>query len=1572
MKTHSDHSTEHSKTASKNPGQQSSGSFFAPVIQPQLVVNSPGDKYEQEADAMATKVLRKEAPGKDEEKGMIQRLPLGPLPIHRKCTECEKEQIHRKEDHKEKEKPVMRKADGGFTTPPLFYNRLMQTKGSGQALPHTTLQKMNRAFGFDFSAVKIHTDSGAAVLSDEIGARAFTYGWDVYFANGQYSPESSSGEYLLAHELTHVTQQTGTVQRRANENAPAPVVVVTEPVAAPSQDTPTARNIQPGPATETASPPVISVAPAGPQGAVIAVEMHMPEPRLELSEREQGNISTVNRRAGRTVADQTTLPNPVESSDAARATVNEPAAETRGRSQEALLTDLKQQPPPSPEITELCNTIREVIRQKRPADEKSLVKANPEDSARVAQESLNGNVQADMNRVQQSYDRIQPGNAPTGRPQQVGQSLAAVPIAVPSDSPQAEMAVPERIPDQEISLDADASDSAARIQASGMNSETAQLVQVGPIADARNEQGNLESLAVTGRDQAMAQQQAAIAQSSAGMAELQQNALASLRASRRDTVTNNITQQGDMKKSEEETRADFSTCAECIFLEAQNAVNDILPKIPEEAMKMWNAEKTAISAKFSDRLAEVKHWIDNRHSGAWGKVLSIKDRVRGLPDWVKTSYDEAEKTFGDDICALIEKISAKVNTLIDNCETLISNAEEDVNGLFKGLGDNLPAWAIQEQARFAQRFAGMREQTSQTKRDFTRDLVSQAAQTVQEAREKIQELREAAKGLIGRIAGFVSDFINDPLRTIINGLLSLVGISKAAFWRLIDQIGQAIGEIAEHPVQFCRNLMSAIAEGFKLFFVTFPRHLLEGLFEWLFSKLRATGVEIPREFTLPSIFKFFMQLMGISWQKIRVIIGRVVGERNVAMVERVVEVVGTFMEQGIEGILEMIKGHFNPMELLDTIKQKAVDFVKEAIITAVAKKIALLFIPGGAIVEALRGIYHVLKWVFENAARIFTLLESIVGGLANIIAGNITGMASIIETALVRLIAPVIDFLADYLGFGNLPEHIASVVISFQARVESVIERVIGFLARQANSLLRTLGVGKVVDPKEAGATPVAGTLADEEVGHSIPFTVEGERHNLWVDTAGSGVEIMVRSIPMSVGAKLAEWTGRVGELPEAQQGPTRNLLTTARQQYASTKREGTKAEQEIAQARQEHTQQALAEAEQADRKVETAEQALKNILIDLFKIFGKEPIELKHIKKEFETDSSGRHSLFFEEVGGKPVLMIASEKRSFATFVNQPFDSDDPKKVQAKNTLLQFIHQLNGLEAEKEVDTEQKIEQKLNDIATHTQALYKVRFSSEPAFESTTGGFGVAATMGYLSKVPPLSTSGSPPTSSNTPEYDKLNHRRSGGGSYYVKGHLLSEKLHGPGRWENLTPLSRSANADHVNMVESRLKSRTAAGEVFFYRVQAEYGRGVNFTLLQQITNSGESNKDIKRDLVVAEQFVPKKLSIHYKEVDPLSGQPAPGPGYISIDNVIDQSSKDAYQIGNAPPVQQPNFPLKLAIATVEQLQFLPGVGPVLATNIRNAYVQHGFFVSEAALIGEVRGLSPRKMEVIRNMVEL
>ncbi|MDT5062501.1 MAG: hypothetical protein QOH63_2960 [Acidobacteriota bacterium] len=88
-------------------------------------------------------------------------------------------------------------------------SKQMHGEASGARLPEPTRELMEEELGADFSGVRIHSDSSANALANSFGANALTKGEDIYFNSDRYDPASEEGRGLIAHELTHVTQQRG-------------------------------------------------------------------------------------------------------------------------------------------------------------------------------------------------------------------------------------------------------------------------------------------------------------------------------------------------------------------------------------------------------------------------------------------------------------------------------------------------------------------------------------------------------------------------------------------------------------------------------------------------------------------------------------------------------------------------------------------------------------------------------------------------------------------------------------------------------------------------------------------------------------------------------------------------------------------------------------------------------------------------------------------------------------------------------------------------------------------------------------------------------------------------------------------------------------------------------------------------------------------------------------------------------------------------------------------------------------------------------------------------------------------
>ena len=120
------------------------------------------------------------------------------------------------QEGKQEERPVQRKGESSAAlgrSPSAFHSVDKVLSDSGQPLNHATRSLMESRIRYDFSNVRIYTGLEAAASAKAMGALAYTVGNSIVFGTDQYSPSSTEGRKLLAHELTHTVQQSGGVSR---------------------------------------------------------------------------------------------------------------------------------------------------------------------------------------------------------------------------------------------------------------------------------------------------------------------------------------------------------------------------------------------------------------------------------------------------------------------------------------------------------------------------------------------------------------------------------------------------------------------------------------------------------------------------------------------------------------------------------------------------------------------------------------------------------------------------------------------------------------------------------------------------------------------------------------------------------------------------------------------------------------------------------------------------------------------------------------------------------------------------------------------------------------------------------------------------------------------------------------------------------------------------------------------------------------------------------------------------------------------------------------------------------------
>ncbi len=225
-----------------------------PLLQAKLTINEPNDRFEQEADSIADRVMHMpekqtrvpgaasgSAPGdrsrlQRQEEEEEEALQTSPLQRQEEEEEAQTFSLQRQEEEEQLQTSALQRRQGEeeeeAQTASLqrqeeeaqakshrrgapCVTRSFETSlsalraGGGRPLDAPLRQFMESRFGRGLGDVRVHTGPGPAALAKQANARAFTVGRHLVFGSGEYRPNADQGRHLIAHELTHVLQQRG-------------------------------------------------------------------------------------------------------------------------------------------------------------------------------------------------------------------------------------------------------------------------------------------------------------------------------------------------------------------------------------------------------------------------------------------------------------------------------------------------------------------------------------------------------------------------------------------------------------------------------------------------------------------------------------------------------------------------------------------------------------------------------------------------------------------------------------------------------------------------------------------------------------------------------------------------------------------------------------------------------------------------------------------------------------------------------------------------------------------------------------------------------------------------------------------------------------------------------------------------------------------------------------------------------------------------------------------------------------------------------------------------------------------
>lgn len=550
------------------------------------------------------------------------------------------------------------------------------------------------------------------------------------------------------------------------------------------------------------------------------------------------------------------------------------------------------------------------------------------------------------------------------------------------------------------------------------------------------------------------------------------------------------------KEKDELERKKVTDHIQGIFDKTKTSVDQKLASLDTEVETMFDQGADAAVAKMKDY---VEKRFDDRYSGLTGKALWLEDKLLPLPASVKAWFKEAHKVFLAELEALVVRVANLVERRLKEAKDEIAKGQKEIRDYVQGLPANLQAVGKTAEQEMKGRFDELRQGVDDKKSDLAQKLAQRYKDAYDKGEKALQELKDAHKSLYERVRDAIAEVIK-ILREFKTKIVALLKKSK-----------NTIDLIVADPIGFLKNLLKALAKGLGQFIDNIWTHLKAGFMGFLFGSLTEAGVTPPKDLSLPSLLMLVLQVLGLTYERIRAKAVKLLGERAVSLIEKVAVAIKELVTGGAARLWEMMK------EYLGNLKEMVIDAIQDWLITTIIKaavtKLVSMFNPVGAIIQAILTIYNVVMFLIERINQILAFVESVVNSVYEIATGAIGAAANWIEKALGRTVPIIIAFLARLLGISGITEKIVGVIKKIQAKVDQAIDKVIGRIAAGIRGIV---GAGKAV--AEKGIEKIKSLVLPKK-----RIDVEGESHTVEAGESRGRYEIVVHSRRFRVDEFVAE-----------------------------------------------------------------------------------------------------------------------------------------------------------------------------------------------------------------------------------------------------------------------------------------------------------------------------------------------------------------------------------------------------------------------------------------------------------------
>jgi len=1032
-----------------------------------------------------------------------------------KCADCEKK-AQREEEIQQKSSQVNYKE--GFNASQSSSDLVAQERGKGEAMAPQLKSEMESGFGTDFSDVRIHRDQKSRDLNQDLKAKAFTTGSDIFFGDGNYDPATKAGKELIAHELTHTIQQ-GAVDPAGQEKTTEPI---SSSLTSKTSSTPSTGSSEPaagGAVSEVAQEATAGIAETAPaeevsaEGQLDSAETaeagkeaeqkaekgEQGKAEKEKGEGEGGGLPVANTTGSYDLDDASGRQNIVQKVSARNSSAGERAAnggpvaqhletesaevcpnasattgELADAESEHKATDEKVQESLDAEV--VPETFGEAMGQQEQvgglegkAQSQEKVKEDPakkelkakldantpetfkdldEYDASDTVDAVESEVTSQVSSVKGTFRGIEA--APKKKAVPTAQGLPAPEKATEVGKLQLGKDAVPGVPEEMTDLSEYDDDFNSALEKEGITQEQLDMVDKGPLVEARDERDGIREKVKTAPKEARQfadQKQKNVEQE---MDKEEDSTRKDMRKERDKQLEGAKKDQEKAKDKYELERKAVTDHINGIYTGVEDKIKKRLDKLEKENETRFGKKVLQFSNEFEKQVKkDVNAYLDERHSGIGGFFLSGWDWLTGIDDHpqVERAFERARADYIKKIDQEIKDIATETNTVIDECKQWLEDAKQEIKDYVDDLPGHLAQHGQDAAKDMDKKFTELDQFIDKKKEELVAKLCQMKEKAIEHIDAKIEKMKEEMAGAIAKALMFLID----AALSFFTWALETVGYDMGKIRPQIAKTRRTLKEIVMHPIAFMGNLIDAAGQGFSQFGDNIRQHMISGLVNWLTGTMGDIDIELPQTWDLKGFLFFFLQTLGLSWNVLRQKLTRYIPEQVISFAEGSVDMVRRVIKEGPIALWDEFKAK------MGEIKGQIMESVRNMLVVELVKKgiehLLGILVPGAGIVKAIIAIYDIIMFFIENWQRIVELVMTIFKSVGDIAFGKIDKAANFIENAMGMTIPIMFAFLARLLRLGGLAKKVQKAIKKVRKPIDKIVDKVLKKIAKTARKL---------------------------------------------------------------------------------------------------------------------------------------------------------------------------------------------------------------------------------------------------------------------------------------------------------------------------------------------------------------------------------------------------------------------------------------------------------------------------------------------------------------------------------------